>query len=259
MSKACGAVSIQPLLHHLAWDSDVLGIQVAALEWRGSGSDPRSAIKCWKNDVPVGLIQFLCDAVDQGSLRVANSLGFSHVDTRLTLDANIAETPHYPLAKGYIIRRAGLDDVGRLCALGGDMFVLSRYFWDTRIPRDGAIRLHHHWLTNAVNGTFDDECHVLVDTGSNDIRGFCTIKYMEDCARIGLFGLSSEIGRLGLGKALLSHMFGIMRLADRNVARVSTQARNVPAQRLYQRMGFTTSGAHEWFHLWLEDFACDSV
>jgi hypothetical protein len=37
-----------------------------------------------------------------------------------------------------------------------------------------------------------------------------------------------------------------------SVLTVATQARNIAAQRLYQRAGFLTSSVRVWYHRWFE-------
>jgi dTDP-4-amino-4,6-dideoxy-D-galactose acyltransferase len=65
-----------------------------------------------------------------------------------------------------------------------------------------------------------------------------------------LVGVSEKARGRGLGRELLINAIRWFSAEGVEVVTVVTQGRNVGAQRLYQRCGFTTRSAELWFHRW---------
>jgi ribosomal protein S18 acetylase RimI-like enzyme len=68
---------------------------------------------------------------------------------------------------------------------------------------------------------------------------------------MSLVGLANEYQGKGYGKMLLNLTFN--RLIDKGIETVFavTQGRNYYAQRLYQKVGFTTEKTQIWYHKWI--------
>ena len=78
----------------------------------------------------------------------------------------------------------------------------------------------------------------------------CQVDAVTGTGRIGLIAVAElERGR-GLGRILVSGALRWLGEAGCREVRVATQASNVPAQRLYQALGFRTAEASATYHRW---------
>lgn len=83
-------------------------------------------------------------------------------------------------------------------------------------------------------------CTFVVVSPTGELAGLATV-HLDDRNRVGLFepvGVHPRFRRLGLARSLLSHGLHAMAAAGMQTARVSHDASNTGAARLYQSLGF---------------------
>ena len=152
---------------------------------------------------------------------------------------------------GYEYRRAEEKDSLELQQIAKDLYLESRYYFDTNFPRNRVRHFYSNWIKKAVLGQFDDLAWVIIK-GDAPV-GFCSVAFQgEHYANIGLVGLHpSEVGK-GLGKYLMGNVLKSLERHRIKQVYVATQGRNYAAQKLYQRSGFTINVIEIYYHKWFE-------
>lgn len=242
---------IANLLKKLSWDSRFWDFPVAFLSCRYLTDSIIYRIDRFVRSSRTRLIEYLCNCHDNRSVKMASGYGFLFTDIRLTFEKDIKEKNQIALDDGLSFALAKKEDIKRLKEIAKNMYIYSRYYFDTNFDRTKVSEFYQGWVEKAVMGRYDDECCCLY----KDKRplGFCTVKYMpsRNTARIGLVGLDSSFQGKGLALKLFYSVFN--RLLDKEVHKVfvATQGRNYAAQRLYQRVGFLTRATELWYHKWI--------
>jgi ribosomal protein S18 acetylase RimI-like enzyme len=110
--------------------------------------------------------------------------------------------------------------------------------------------LYRVWIRKSVHGTADG---VLVLDEGGQAQGFITCRLPgRGLGEVPLAGLSAEVRGRGLAQVLYAAALDWLAARGVATARYVTQARNVRAQRVLQRLGFLTESAHVWYHKWFD-------
>jgi len=154
----------------------------------------------------------------------------------------------------YIIETANKDDIHELMMLAANIFEFDHFHNDPRLPREKSDSLFSEWIKNSIIGKLADV--VFVARVQEKIAGFitCKIKYINSkyfYGVIDLIGVSEKYRQRGLGLNLMKK--AIYWFIDNNVPCVfiGTQASNIPALRLYEKLGFRIVSTEGTYHLWL--------
>ena len=126
----------------------------------------------------------------------------------------------------------------------------SRFYYDRNFPRARTDELYRTWVRQSVAGEADV---VLVLDIDGEARGFITCQLLD--ARTGqcrLGGVHASLRGRGLGQQM--YEAALRWFAGRGVENVIyvTQARNIRAQRLFQRLGFLSHSTQLWYHKWFD-------
>lgn len=236
----------------LNWDSNFFGFPVAQIKSeRLSREDLRKVLEfCSDNDVK--LLQFKCDAHDRDSILLAEENNFHFADLRMILSVSVREDVQAPSLAGNIaFRQAGPSDINDLMNIADKLYLNSRYYFDPNFPVDRVHDFYRDWVRKAVLGQFDDLAWLLCD---NEIPvAFCSARLDQRNAVIGLVGVHSEFSGRGYGALLMQSVLYEMKKSGIDHVCVTTQGRNYPAQRLYQRAGFSIEKSQIYYHCWLHD------
>jgi ribosomal protein S18 acetylase RimI-like enzyme len=238
------------LVSRLPWDSEFFGFNVAFLSCMNLTETIYGHVDRFIHAHDIRLVEYLCNCHNPDTVRVAEAKGFSFTDIRLSFARRLTHRLGQDLPAGLRFGRAGEEHVPALQGIAGDLYVDSRYWFDSGFDRDKVKEFYRGWVEKGVRGQYDHECFALF---AGEAPGaFCTLRYnTERTASIGLFGLAPEWRGKGLGKRLLAHVFN--HLLERGVEEVGvvTQGRNYAAQNLYQSMGFRTKRTQLWYHKWI--------
>jgi dTDP-4-amino-4,6-dideoxy-D-galactose acyltransferase len=129
----------------------------------------------------------------------------------------------------------------------------SRFASDPRIPKIKFVQLYERWMHASTLGEMADQVLVAYEIDPlSDCLGMITFSVTEGSARIGLIAVRENARGMGIGAALIAAAHREM--ADRGVrlATVFTQCANVPACRLYERMGYRLAEVQSFYHFWIE-------
>lgn len=232
------------LCRFLEWDSEFFGVRVARVQVSRLAPDTASAIVEWCRANTIDLLYFLADSDDPPTVRLAEDRGFRLVDLRVTLDRALDGALRPP---AYAVRAAQNSDLPALRAMARAGFRQSRFYADPLIPAGRADALYEIWVEKRMN---DPASHVLVVDANGAAVGFITCLCAGALGTIDLFGVGEAARGRGIGQALVQGALAWFAGQGAQRASVVTQGRNIAAQRLYQRSGFTTSAVQLWYHRW---------
>ena len=150
------------------------------------------------------------------------------------------------------LRGAEPSDEIYLSKIAEESYIYSRYWFDSNFSTEDCRRFYSDWVSKSIIGKFDD--HVIVASSADGVVGFISCKRITaNVGRIGLVGIRDDMRNRGFGKNLIR--VAIVWALEKNLRslEVVTQGRNVPAQRLYQRCGFTSIKTELWYHKWFDN------
>lgn len=237
----------------LDWDTAFFGIQSARITVCRTNaaelSDILSSVKSWGAQV----VHLLIDSDHDASVSAAEQAGFHQVDIRVTL--HWRDQPPAPQHSSTLIVRDHCDsDIRVLEEIARTSYHDTRYYYDARYSRARCDAMYGAWIVQSCRG---NAARVIVAEDQGQPLGFVTCQLADGgtTGQIGLVGIHASARGKGLGYALIQE--AQRWFASQNIGSVSvvTQARNIGAQRLYQRCGFLTSQIQLWYHKWLvEEF-----
>ena len=229
----------------LDWDTEQFGIPAARLdllEASGSYSDARAhkreLLKAVLAQCRERGIRHLSARVDTGDLATIPALeeaGFELVDGiqtfRLRIQGNFAPAP----AGTRLFEPRDLPEV---LEIGRTAFVFDRFHADPALPSAVADRVNETWTRNCCLGIAADAVVVAQEEGR--VASFVTCQ-ADRQARNGIIVLvATAVWARGRGAARRANSAALHWFAEQGLeaVEVGTQLRNIPAARLYERLGF---------------------
>jgi ribosomal protein S18 acetylase RimI-like enzyme len=148
------------------------------------------------------------------------------------------------------IRIAERQDLGALLGLASVSHTNTRFYQDDSFPIDRARSLYSRWIEKAMS---DPDQVVLVSGSPGQPAAYitCGPSAAPGVAAIGLVAVASDQRRLGLAQQLVWAVMRWARERGFEGLEVVTQGHNLPAQRLYEGIGFDFVDENTWVHIWL--------
>lgn len=200
-------------------------------------------------------LYFLAQAADAPSIRTAEDSGFRLVDIRVELQ-RAALTSERPAALSHTpadaFRPYRPSDLPALRILARQSFRDTRFYQDPHFPGRRCDDLYETWALRSCTEGFADAVFVA-DLGG--MAGFvtCHMDRKQRRGRIGLIAVAEKRRGQGAGSSLLDRALRWFCREGAQTVEVTTQGRNTPALRLYQRADFTVHSLHLWYHKWFEE------
>jgi dTDP-4-amino-4,6-dideoxy-D-galactose acyltransferase len=232
----------------LPWDSAFFGFGIGRVRGAELTAERAAQLAEWARASGVRCLYYLCGADDTPSVRSAEADGYRLADVRLVFERGLGGEPR-PEASP-IVRSWQPGDLDALRRIAAGTFTGTRFHHDAGFPAGRSRALYEEWVTRSCEGFADA---VLVADLDGGAVGFVTCHLDPDRGRIGLIGLDPSARGRQLGRVLVGAALRWFADAGKTSAEVATQARNVPAQRLYQRCGFLTASVHLWYHRWFTE------
>lgn len=234
----------------LEWDSSFFGINIALLNQNYLNNEILRELNNFILKENINLVQYLCDCNDYNSSVLAQKNQFCFTDIRLTYEKDLKPLNISYIPTAYSFNIADKTHISDLKVISKFLYRDSRYYFDSNFSKIKIDQFYEGWLEKAVLGLFDHECYCVFY--NNSPVGFCTIRYdSQKNATIGLFGISQEHRKKGLGNNLLSYVNNVLINKEINKISVVTQGRNISAQRAYQKAGFYSKATQLWYHKWI--------
>jgi dTDP-4-amino-4,6-dideoxy-D-galactose acyltransferase len=229
----------------LDWDSKFFGRRIARVREMHESAVELSRVCEWARAEAVDCLYFLADAADTTSIRAAESAGFHLTDVRVVRERDVPR----PSTNAWGVDVFRAEDLPALKAIAGISHVDSRFYNDPEFPDELCSALYETWIERACGGRANT---VLVAREADRPCGYvaCVLPSPES-GRIDLIAVAPDSRGKGIGAELVRACLAWS--ADRgcHTLEVITQARNVPAARLYEQLGFRTVSVGHWYHLWL--------
>jgi dTDP-4-amino-4,6-dideoxy-D-galactose acyltransferase len=238
----------EQLCELLEWDSGFFGLRIARVAGGRLDRERAADVMAWCGEQRINCLYFLCAPDDDESVTTAETQGFHLVDVRIELNWRVQapsnETPTE-------VRPVHESDLPALQQIAETAYGDTRFFYDRHFGREPAVALYRQWVAKSVR---DEATAVLVIPHQGAVGGFitCQVSARPLVGRIGLVGVRADARGSGLGQKLLQaarHYFHQRRAHE---VFVTTQGRNLAAQRLYQAQGFRTCAVNLWYHKWFE-------
>lgn len=230
----------------LPWDSEFFGFRIGRLTLRQLTPQTLQSVLAWAAAEKLRCAYFFADPDCPGTLTLAHEGGFKFVDVRMDFAADLAPPDGATGSAG--LRPATAADLPALEALSRISHQDTRFSKDLNIPAARAAELYAEWIRRDLR-----EHRILVAPGANSaVAGYvtCQTDPTTGLGRIGLIAVAGSERRRGIGRILTAGALEYFRQAGCRHARVATQASNVPAQRLYQSLGFRTAETCATYHRW---------
>lgn len=110
--------------------------------------------------------------------------------------------------------------------------------------------LYKEWLVNSLNRKLADEVFVIKDVNGCEIA-FVTLGVRDLTGSIGLLAVDENYRGRGIGSLLLQNADNYFLRKQVTSAEVVTQSNNIPACRLYEKMGYAISKKEFVYHYYL--------
>ncbi len=236
----------------LPWDSEFFGFPIARLPVdKMTPAIAKAAIE-WARTERVRCIYFRAASGDPATLATAQEYGFRMVDVRMEFKHSLKSTPdRLESPQGITIREGDINDLDVLEEIAAHSYSDSRFYCDSGFPPQKSSELYRIWLRRSLSGEIAD--FTLVGVLNDSPIGYVTATIdSQGDGLIGLVGISHSARGKGAGYELVMQSLVQFKQRGATSVIVPTQARNVVAQRLYQRCGFLTDQVFIWFHLWLD-------
>lgn len=227
----------------LDWDSEFWGFPIARVVPERVDVATAGRIERWCEGHGVACAYLLSGAEDAETAAAAEGVGFTPVDTRVTLERpGGLSSAGPPPVDGLKIRLAHPDDEAALVGLARRAHRDTRFFFDRHFSSARAAEMYAAWVSR---GMTEDSFRVFLAERDDSPAGYVLVK--TDPVEIDLIAVEEASRGDGIGRTLVAK--AIEESPDGSV-RVVTQARNVPALRLYESCGFRVVKTEAWYHRW---------
>lgn len=234
----------------LSWDTKFFGHRIARVRGHQLDEELATEVDRWAAENQIECCYFLSRTDHPTTLRTAGLHAFLPVDIRVTLEGGVQCETKFASPKGVEVRTFCASDVPALQTLARASHRETRFFVDSRFPRNRAEDLYAAWIQLECDGRAATVLVAVSDT--NFPLGYVSCHFDDRRRRgeLGLVGVAREARGRGVGKALVSAAVHWLSGKGSSKVAVVTQGNNIAAQRLYQRCGFATCEVQLWFHKW---------
>jgi ribosomal protein S18 acetylase RimI-like enzyme len=246
------------LIELLAWDSEFFGLPIGRATHRATSLNEEKgiALLAAAEERKLQCFYFEADPDDAQTVAIVERLGFHLVDVRVVLEHPFnqrpAPIPRYPISSKLVISPPREDELPRLQEIAAQIGHTSRFNFDRNFGPKQSERLYRLWIKNACAG-LADVIFVARWGEESEAVGLLTCTLKENVGHIQLAGVHFDYRKRSVGTGLVQAALDWAKSQKASRMEVVTQARNIPAQRLYQQMGFFTKSMSLYYHKWMTD------
>jgi len=236
----------------LKWDTDFFGFRIARINKEYLDQDFLNRVFRWCRDNDIECLYFLADSDDPKTITLAEDNGFHLVEVRITLERSLKEWPPDSLIQvppNLIIRPSCKDDIPLLLRIGGGSYLDSRFYLDPCFPQEKCRAYYETWIKKSCKGRAD---LVLVAEMKGQVVGYITGVVARDKPEgfVELLSVKPAMRKIGVGQELVKSLLDWFNRKGVSYVKVVTQGRNIAAQRIFQRLGFSTYSCQLYYHKW---------
>ena len=250
-----GPVIVDKFVKFLEWDTDFFSFPVGRITAAGLDDENIRLILNEARSAGLRCLYFEADPNDVTTVTAVEKSNFHLVDVRVVLeypfDTHPAPFLRYPVHPDLVVSQSTESDLPLLENIAEEIGQFSRYTFDRNFKPGENNRLYRLWIRKSCSG-YADVVYVArwKDTGEAAV-GLITCVMQNDIGHIQLAGVHHQHRQKGVGTGLVQTALDWAKGQRARRMQVVTQARNVPAQRLYQQMGFFTRSVTLFYHKWL--------
>jgi RimJ/RimL family protein N-acetyltransferase len=235
---------VTPPCEFLPWDTAFFGFRVGRISGDRLPERDVGPVMDWVREERIRCLYFLCTTDHDESVRVAERLGFHLVDVRMDF---LRKVPADAAEDGGVRLCEPGDEAG-IIAIAAESYRHTRFYFDPNFTEERASALYREWARKSCEGWADA---VWVAPARDGVGGFATCHVdTTSRGRIGLVGVRAGLRGAGIGPLVVGAALSFFARRGVGEALVTTQARNLEAQRLYQKCGFRTHKVAYWYHRW---------
>ncbi len=234
----------------LPWDTHFFGVRIGRVNPHYLTKTSMRDILKWEKSNSIDCLYFLAEFDDPETIRLAEANHFQLEDIRITLESNRSrnEKNIYRVVGNIITRTVQPADISTLEDIARKSHKDTRFYFDRNFSKEKCDSLYATWIRRSCEGWADQ---VLVAEMNGRAVGYITCKALdESVGQIGLVGVDEQARGQGIGKSLILAALDWFSIHNIHSAQVVTQGRNISAQRLYQKCGFTIHSLQLWYHRW---------
>jgi ribosomal protein S18 acetylase RimI-like enzyme len=239
---------VREVCQKLDWDTTFFGFGIGRIIDTQINHSQIDTVDRFAQEQAIRCLYFLCNANDSVSSEIAENYGFHLVDIRLTFAYQFPKA-YIPLPSEDFIRSAKPDDTDNLVDIAKTAHQDTRFYFDKHFDRMRCNALYETWIKQSCEGQAQ-KVFIAVNAGVPIGYIACHLDSQNSIGTIGLVGVQAAARGNGIGSRLVQQSLNWFFEQNIQIVKVSTQARNITAQRLYQRTGFLTEGIALWYHKW---------
>ena len=183
---------------------------------------------------------------DVESLGLLERCGFELKDVRVHLDLDLsAFIPPSPLSSNQITKYNG-EGLDELRMISGKSFWSTHFHLDDRFDKRKVSKMYEVWVDKAVREGYS----ILLAKRNRKLNGFLAARKSGDEYYIELVAVSQHLQGRGIGHDLIVEGLNDARKEFKK-ATIGVQLGNIPAIRLYEKLGFRIYSSEGTFHWWM--------
>lgn len=241
-------------VERLSWDTNFFSLPIGRITTPVLDDDLVAVTLDQARQDGIRCLYFEADPNDLTTVTTVEKNNFHLVDVRVVLECPFKNHPSpfwsYPTPSELVVTPAVETDLQRLEDIAMEVGQFSRFTFDRNFKPDDK-RLYRLWIKNSYNGFADVVYVARWENSGGDAVGLITCVMRDGVSHIQLAGGHHEHRQMGVGTGLVQAALDWAKGQNAIKMQVVTQARNVPAQRLYQQMGFITKEMTLYYHKWL--------
>lgn len=242
------------LFELLPWDSEFFDLSIGRILETKLDEKSINTLLTEAKTEGVRCLYFEADPNDAKTVAQAEKNGFHLVDVRVILEHSFGLSKIMascdPMFSQVIIDSPNYEDLACMREIASYISEVSRFTFDKNFRLGEGRRLYELWAEKAYKG-FADTVFVARRYKGGPSVGLIACNWHDRLASITLAGVHPEHQRCRIGTTLVQTTLDWARSKEAESMRVVTQARNIQAQRLYQKMGFFTKSMSLYYHKWL--------
>lgn len=240
---------------NLPWDSEFFSVPIGRINIKQIDENSIDLILQAAVSAGIRCLYFEADPNDLRTVLTAETHGFHLVDVRVVLEYPFIDRPapssRFTAPSELKINTARTSDLPRLEEISEQVGEYSRYTFDDKFTEAQGKLLYRTWIQNSMSGLSDVVLTARWGSEENEAIGLITCAQKNGMGHIQLAGVHHSFRQKGVGTGLVQAALDWSKGQNVSKMQVVTQARNVPAQRLYQQMGFFTKTMTLYYHKWI--------
>lgn len=230
----------------LDWDSDFFQFPICKVQGLIKSTEDLKTVDLKMDAGKFKLAYY--SSVSELKIDSIDTLKISLVDRKTTFVKKTDNTlKSHPLISSY--KNDFPSD--RMINLAIQSGVYSRFNVDKKIGRDKFEELYRLWIIKSVKREIANE--VIVYKHNDDVAGYLTIGEKNNRADLGMGAVDSKYRGQGIGKIIFENAEKYASDQGYEYIQIVTQGDNVPACRLYEKLGYSIDNVEYFYHIWKND------